>query len=125
MKISFKIHSLTHKSVLVPYICIHMHVSLSPPIFALSQCCIQLAQGKLTPEQLTEGVLSLVSTRPPRHLSDSSYSFEDSGQGRPSAEIIRMMSKLSDRAKYAQQCCDCIMTCFRLALVSVVHSTPE
>ena len=83
-----------------------------------TQCCIQLAQGKLSPEQLTEQVLSLVSTHSPRHLSDLSLSFEQRGDSRPSVEIVRMMQKLSDRAKHAQQCCSCVITCFKIAVVS-------
>jgi len=59
-----------------------------------TKCCIQLAQGRLTPDQLMAGVLTLVSARQPRHLSDPTLSLDDMGDGRPSAEIIRMMHKL-------------------------------
>ena len=84
------------------------------------QCCIQLCQGRLTTSQLTESVLSLVSARPPRHLSDpSTPSLEDPNPSSQASEIIRMLNTLSDRATYAQQCCSCIITCFRIALVRV------
>ncbi|CAI8049899.1 hypothetical protein GBAR_LOCUS27467, partial [Geodia barretti] len=81
-------------------------------------CCIQLAQGKLSTEQLTDQVLSLVSTHSPRHLSELSLGVEQRGDSRPSAEIVRMMQRLSDRAKHAQHCCSCITTCFKVAVVS-------
>lgn len=84
-----------------------------------TQCCIQLAQGKLSPDQLTDEVIILVSTHSPRHLSDLSLGFEQRGDSRPSAEIVRMMQKLSDRAKHARQCCSCITTCFKIAVVSI------
>ena len=77
--------------------------------------------GKLKPDQLTESVLSLVSARPPQQLTDPSLLAmpDDSSQyNRPSAEIIKMMVSLSDRATYAQQCCTTIIVCFRLAVVS-------
>ena len=89
--------------------------------YCLLQCCIQLAQGKLSTEQLTDEVISLVSTHSPRHLSNLSFSGEQHGDSKPSVEIIRMMQKLSDRAKHAQQCCSCIITCFKIAVVS--HSS--
>ena len=82
-----------------------------------TQCCIQLAQGKLSTDQLTPEVLNLMSTHSPRHLSDLSLSFADGGDTRPSVEILRMMQKLSDRAIYAQDCCSCIRTCFKIAVV--------
>lgn len=85
------------------------------------QCCIQLCQGKLTPSQLTKGVLSLVSARPPRHLNDPTTSLlEDPNHSTQASEIIRMLNTLSDRATYAQQCCSCIITCFRIALVRLI-----
>ena len=89
------------------------------------QCCIQLAMGKLKPDQLTERVLSLVSAHPPQQLTDSSLlaMVDDSQQNRPSAEIIKMMMSLSDRATYAQQCCTTIIVCFRLAVVRIVVFT--
>ena len=86
----------------------------------LVQCCIQLCQGKLTTSQITEGVLSLVSTRLPatRHLSDpTTPTLNDPAHGSQASEIIRMLNTLSDRATYAQQCCSCIITCFKIALV--------
>ena len=90
-----------------------------PPPRPSSQCCIQLAQGRLSPEQLTDQVLSLVSTHSPRHLSELSLGLEQQrGDSRPSAEIVRMMQRLSDRAKHAQRCCSCITTCFKIAVVS-------
>ena len=79
--------------------------------------------GKLKPDQLTESVLSLVSARPPQQLTDPSLLAmpDDSSQhNRPSAEIIKMMVSLSDRATYAQQCCTTIIVCFRLAVVSLI-----
>ena len=89
----------------------------------ISQCCIQLAMGKLRPDQLTESVLSLVSARSPQQLTDSSLltMADDSQQNRPSAEMIKMMVSLSDRAIYAQQCCTTIIVCFRLAVVWVYN----
>ena len=85
------------------------------------QCCIQLCQGKLAPSQLTEGVLSLVKARPPRHLNDPDGPLlEDPSHSTQASEIIRMLNTLSDRAIYAQQCCSCIITCFRIALVHVL-----
>ena len=91
-----------------------------------TQCCIQLAQGKLSTEQLTDEVLSLVSTHSPRHLSSLSLGLDsqqgdERGGSRPSAEILRMMQRLSDRAKHAQQCCSCIATCFKIAVVSCCY----
>ena len=90
--------------------------------YSQSQCCIQLAMGKLKPDQLTESVLSLVSARPRQQLTDSSLlaMVDDSQQNRPSAEIIKMMMSLSDRATYAQQCCTTIIICFRLAVVRMI-----
>ena len=81
--------------------------------------------GKLKPDQLTERVLSLVSARPPQQLTDSSLlaMVDDSQQNRPSAEIIKMMMSLSDRATYAQQCCTTIIVCFRLAVVRIIVLT--
>ena len=88
----------------------------------LIQCCIQLAMGKLKPNQLTESVLSLVSARPPQQLVDPYLLAmpNDTHQNCPSAEIIKMMVSLSDRATYVQQCCTTIIVCFRLAVVSLV-----
>ena len=99
------------------------HPLFLPPSLPLLQCCIQLAMGKLKPDQLTESVLSLVSARPPQQLTDPSLLAmpDDSSQhNRPSAEIIKMMVSLSDRATYAQQCCTTIIVCFRLAVVSLI-----
>jgi spatacsin len=100
------------------------------PDLTIVLCCIQLAQGKLSTEQLTDEVITLVSTHSPRHLSDLSLGFEQPGDTRPSVEIIRMMQRLSDRAKHAHQCCSCIITCFKIAMclhlsyTSVVTSDP-
>lgn len=82
------------------------------------QCFIQLAQGKLKPDQLTEDVLTLLSVvRSRHHFGDPSYPLE--GGGKMSSEIIRMMQQLSDRALHAQQCCQCILSCFKIALVRI------
>jgi spatacsin len=100
------------------------------PDLTIVLCCIQLAQGKLSTEQLTDEVLSLVSTHSPRHLSELTLGVEQRGDSRPSAEIVRMMQRLSDRAKHAQHCCSCITTCFKVAVclhmsyTSVVTSDP-
>ncbi len=91
-----------------------------------TQCCTQLAQGKLTPDHLTEEVLSLVSTRLPQQpTSPLSLSMEELGvwgqgetEARPSVEMMRLMHKFSERATYAQRCCNCIITCFKIAVVS-------
>ena len=109
--------SLTHT------VSLSLSLSFSLPFpspLPLLQCCIQLAMGKLKPDQLTESVLSLVSARPPQQLTDPSLLAmpDDSQHNRPSAEIIKMMVSLSDRATYAQQCCTTIIVCFRLAVVS-------
>ena len=102
-------------------ICAVIHVYTCTYTIPNMQCCIQLAQGKLSPDQLTDEVISLVSTHSPRHLSDLSLGVEQRGDSRPSVEILRMMQKLSDRAKHAQQCCSLIMTCFKIAVVGYVH----
>ena len=80
--------------------------------------------GKLKRDQLTESVLSLMSTHTPQQLTDSSLlSMPDDSQQQncPSAEIIKMMVSLSDRATYVQQCCTTIIVCFRLYAVSSVE----
>ena len=111
-------HSLNLTAVLV------MTQNCCPHI-SFIQCCIQLAQGKLSTEQLTDEVLSLISTHTPRHghrpgSSLTTVAGEQGGGGdtRPSVEVMWMMQRLSDRAIYAQQCCGCIATCFKIAVVS-------
>ena len=86
-----------------------------------TQSLIKLALGHLTPDQLTQDVLSLVSARSPlaRHLSDSAHL--EPGHSRPSAEVLRIMNVLSERARYSNQCCYVIITCFKLAVVSTCH----
>ncbi|XP_064396222.1 spatacsin-like isoform X6 [Halichondria panicea] len=91
---------------------------------------IKLALGHLTPDQLTQDVLSLVSARSPlaRHLSDSAHL--ESGPSRPSVEVLRIMNVLSERARYSNQCCYVIITCFKLAVAlrtpyaSIVNRDP-
>ena len=64
-------------------------------------------------------VLSLLSVRSRHHLVDPSLSLDGGGVGggKMASEIIRMMQQLSDRAQHAQQCCQCILSCFKIALV--------
>lgn len=82
------------------------------------QCCIQLAQGKLSPDQLTPGVIKLLSANP----SSRGMAHASSSQGSPSTsksqEVIQLMELLSDRAPHAHHCCAIIIHCFKIALVS-------
>ena len=80
-----------------------------------TQSLIKLALDHLTPDQ---GVLSLVSARSPlaHHLADSTHL--ESGPSRPSVEVLRILNVLSERARYSNQCCYVIITCFKLAVVS-------
>ncbi len=83
------------------------------------QICIQLSQMTLTLAELTEDVLALMSTRQPRHFTDPCTSLlEDPSHSWETAEYVRMMNMLSDRVLHARPCCDCVITCFRIALVS-------
>lgn len=91
-------------------------------IYSPMQCCIQLAQGKLTLDKLTDDVLNLMhSNRPTGLHQGSGVSFAALDQDReqkPSADVVKMIQKLSERARYAQRCCNCVLVCFRIALVS-------
>jgi len=81
------------------------------------QCCIQLAQGRLSPDQLTPGVIKLLSSNP----SSRSVSIPSSSQALPkSQEVIELMELLAARAPHAQHCCAIIIHCFKIAVVSVL-----
>lgn len=90
----------------------------SSPNLASVLCCIQLAQGKLSPDQLTPGVIKLLSTNP----SSRGVVTVGSSQAVPSTsksqEVIELMELLADRAPDAHHCCSIIIHCFKIALVS-------
>ncbi|KAL5483983.1 hypothetical protein EMCRGX_G020408 [Ephydatia muelleri] len=104
------------------------------PDLTIVLCCIQLAQGKLTLDKLTDDVLNLMhSNRPTGLHQGSGVSFAALDQDReqkPSADVVKMIQKLSERARYAQRCCNCVLVCFRIALIlkksykEVVYTDP-
>ena len=93
-------------------------------LFLLLQCCIQLASNKLTPDQLTPDIMELLANQPPRRLMGQLHMPEEGGaKSSIAVEIFKMLHQLSDRAVNVQNCCHCIVTCFKIANVSIIISS--
>jgi spatacsin len=87
------------------------------PDLTIVLCCIQLAQGKLSPDHLTQDVLDLLANcTPHRHTTSPFMSDENRVKNKTSLEIIRMLQQLSDRSGHAHKCCQSIISCFRIAV---------
>ena len=83
------------------------------------QCCIQLANNKLSPDQLTQDVLDLLANRPPqRPMGQLNVSEEDGARSTVSMEILKMLQQLTERAVHVQRCCFCVINCFKIAMVT-------
>lgn len=96
-----------------PFVC--LSVLLSVP-----QCCIQLAEGRMTPSNIPHQLLGGWDKGRTKHrrLSGTYQRGLSPLQAKStSIEALHWMEILTDHSLYAKECCNRVSTCFCVALV--------
>ena len=89
-------------------------------LLSVPQCCIQLAEGRMTPSNIPHQLLQGRGKGGTRHRRLSGTYQHGLGplQAKsPSAEAVHWMEILTDHSLYAKECCNRVFTCFCVALV--------